>query len=222
MTKYWIATALAVLWLIPEPARSQGETTSAIAGQVTDQTGAAIRGASVSIANVDNGLKRSVETDDTGRFNFPQLTPGTYAVQASASGFERRRIQSVSAALGRTTAITLTLVVQAGKQEVTVTEQASGINTENPNTSSTLAAPALENLPNPGGDLTYPLQFAPGALINTAGSGNDFVGSIERLRQCRVQRPARARERLHRRRSREQRPVDQFEQRAIHQPRTGS
>jgi len=35
---------------------------------------------------------------------------------------------------------------------------------------------ALENLPNPGGDLTYPLQFSAGALINTAGSGNDFVG----------------------------------------------
>ena len=45
-----------------------------------------------------------------------------------------------------------------------------------PNTSTNLNAPALENLPNPGGDLTYPLQFAPGALINTAGSGNDFVG----------------------------------------------
>jgi len=177
MAKYWIAAALAVLWLVPEPARSQGETTSAIAGQVADQTGAAIRGADVSIVNVENGLKRSVETDDAGRFNFPQLTPGTYAVQASAAGFEQRRVQGVSAALGRTTAITLTLVVEAGKQEVTVTEQASGINTENPNTSSTLSAPALENLPNPGGDLTYPLQFAPGALINTAGSGNDFVGS---------------------------------------------
>ena len=50
------------------------------------------------------------------------------------------------------------------------------INTENANTSATLAAPALEDLPNPGGDLTYPLQFATGALINTAGSGNDFVG----------------------------------------------
>lgn len=33
-----------------------------------------------------------------------------------------------------------------------------------------------ESLPNPGGDLTYPLQFAAGALVNTAGSGNDFVG----------------------------------------------
>jgi hypothetical protein len=34
----------------------------------------------------------------------------------------------------------------------------------------------LENLPNPRGDLTYPFQSAAGALINTAGSGNDFVG----------------------------------------------
>jgi hypothetical protein len=39
-----------------------------------------------------------------------------------------------------------------------------------------LNARALEDLPNPGGDLTYPLQFAAGALINTAGSSNDFVG----------------------------------------------
>ena len=50
------------------------------------------------------------------------------------------------------------------------------INPDNANTSTTLNAPALENLPNPGGDMTYPIQFAPGALINTAGSGNDFVG----------------------------------------------
>ena len=50
------------------------------------------------------------------------------------------------------------------------------LNPENANTSTTLNARALEDLPNPGGDLTYPLQFAAGALVNTAGSGNDFVG----------------------------------------------
>src|ERR1700745_3523525 len=50
------------------------------------------------------------------------------------------------------------------------------INSENANTSTNLNAPALENLPNPGGDLTYPLQLSAGALVNTAGSGNDFVG----------------------------------------------
>jgi len=178
VTKSWLtAVILAILAFFPRPARSQGETTSAIAGQVTDQTGAPIRGASVSITNTGSGLKRSVATDESGRFNFPQLTPGAYDVQASALGFEVRRIQNVAAALGRTTAVDLMLNVQAQRQEVTVTEQSSQINTDNPNTSSTLSAPALENLPNPGGDLTYPLQFSPGALINTAGSGNDFVGS---------------------------------------------
>jgi hypothetical protein len=62
------------------------------------------------------------------------------------------------------------------KVTIEVSGQAPLVNVANANTSTTLNAPALENLPNPGGDLTYPLQFAPGALINTAGSGNDFVG----------------------------------------------
>jgi len=75
------------LLLAPEPSYPQGETTSAIAGQVTDETGAAIRGAKVSITNVGNGLKRSVETDEAGRFNFPQLIPGTYSVQGLRGGF---------------------------------------------------------------------------------------------------------------------------------------
>ncbi len=68
------------------------------------------------------------------------------------------------------------LKVAQSKQTIEVSGEAPLINPENANTSTTLSAPALENLPNPGGDLTYPLQFAPGALINTAGSGNDFVG----------------------------------------------
>jgi len=62
-------------------------------------------------------------------------------------------------------------------ETVEVSSQTPIINPSNANTSTTLDAPALEDLPNPGGDLTYPVQFAPGALINTAGSSNDFVGS---------------------------------------------
>src|SRR6202043_1962757 len=61
-------------------------------------------------------------------------------------------------------------------QSIEVTSEGAILNTENANTSTTLTANALEDLPNPGGDETYPLQFAAGALVNTAGSGNDFVG----------------------------------------------
>ena len=78
--------------------------------------------------------------------------------------------------LGQKQTVNFTLKIAESKQTVEVSGAAPLINPENANTSTNLNAPALENLPNPGGDLTYPLQFAPGALINTAGSGNDFVG----------------------------------------------
>src|SRR6202795_3341781 len=158
------------------PVLAQGETTSAIAGSVTDPTGAAIPGATVTLTSVENGLKRSVKTDDAGRFSFPQLKPGTYAVKAEADRFEAQQNNTVSAGLGQKQTVDFKLNIASSNQTITVTEQAALINPQNPNTSATLNARALENLPNPGGDMTYPLQFAAGALINTAGSGNDFVG----------------------------------------------
>ncbi|MGH9355647.1 MAG: carboxypeptidase regulatory-like domain-containing protein, partial [Terriglobia bacterium] len=156
---------------------AQGETTSAITGQVTDPASAAVPSASVTIRSAENGLMRVVKTDDAGRFSFPQLKSGTYSVKVEAAGFEPQESGSVFAGLGQTQTVNFTLKVESAKQKVTVRGEAPLINTQNPNTSTTLNAKALENLPNPGGDLTYPLQFAPGALINTAGSSNDFVGS---------------------------------------------
>ena len=78
--------------------------------------------------------------------------------------------------LGEKQSVDFELKVAQSKQTIEVSGEAPLINLQDANTSTTLSAPALENLPNPGGDLTYPLQFSPGALINTAGSGNDFVG----------------------------------------------
>jgi hypothetical protein len=155
---------------------AQGETTSAIVGTVTDASGAAIGGATVTIVGADTGSKRSARTDDAGRFNFPQLKPGLYSVKAEAEGFESRTNESVSAGLGQRQTVIFILTLAAVKGEVTVTGQAPLVNPDNPNTSTTMNAAALENLPNPGGDMTYPLQFAAGALMNTAGSSNDFVG----------------------------------------------
>src|SRR5580704_1462991 len=155
---------------------AQGETTSAVVGSVNDVTGGAIAGAKVTIVSTENGLKRSLITDDSGRFNFPQLKPGPYSVKVDANQFESQQINSVLAGLGQKQTVDFILKIATSNQTVTVTEQGPLINPQNPNTSSTLTARALENLPNPGGDMTYPLQFATGALINTAGSGNDFVG----------------------------------------------
>src|SRR6266567_807530 len=168
--------ALAVSVLSPNALWAQGETTSAVVGAVSDLTGAAIAGAKVTITSADNGLKRSVKTDQAGRFNFPQLKPGPYSVKAEADQFEAQNNDSVLAGLGQKQTVDFTLKIATANQNVTVTEDAPVINPQNPNTSTTLNARAMESLPNPGGDMTYPIQFAAGALMNTAGSGNDFVG----------------------------------------------
>src|SRR5271166_847599 len=169
-------SALAVVLLVPREASAQGETTSAILGQVTDSSDAVVPAAIVTITNRDTGLRRTVKTDQAGRFNVPQLQPGNYSVRVEAQGFEPQQNGNVSAALGQKQTVNFVLKVAQANQTVEVTGGAPILNTANANTSTTLNAPALENLPNPGGDLTYPLQFAAGALINTAGSGNDFVG----------------------------------------------
>jgi carboxypeptidase family protein len=173
MPNLWRAALLAAwavsLW-------GQGETTSAVVGSVADVSGAPIAGAIVTIISTDNGLKRSVETGPDGRFNFPQLKPGPYSVKVVADQFEAQENRSIMAGLGQKQTVDFTLKITASNQTVTVRDGVPLVNPQNANTSTTMNATALEDLPNPGGDLTYPLQFAAGALINTAGSGNDFVG----------------------------------------------
>jgi hypothetical protein len=163
-------------FLLPAKAQAQGETTSAIVGQVRDTTDAVVPGATVTITNRETGLKRTAQTNDAGRFNFPQLNPGSYSVGVEAPGFDPQQNNNIFAGLGQKQTVEFALRVARSNEAVEVSSEAALINPENANTSTTLDAPDLENLPNPGGDLTYPLQFAPGALINTAGSSNDFVG----------------------------------------------
>ncbi|MGB9234195.1 MAG: carboxypeptidase regulatory-like domain-containing protein [Terriglobales bacterium] len=168
--------ALTVACLLAGKAQAQGETTTAIVGEVRDGTNAVVPNATVTITNPETGLRRTAKTDDAGRFDFTQLRPGTYSVRVAARGFDSRQNDNVIAGLGQKQTVDFKLRVARSNETVEVNSEAPIINPENANTATTLDAPALEDLPNPGGDLTYPLQFAPGALINTAGSSNDFVG----------------------------------------------
>ena len=99
--------------LLPLPASPQGETTSAISGQVADPSGAMLAGATVRITGVDTGIERSVRTGDSGRFNFAQLKPGAYTVEAAAPGFERQRKSPIAAAVGLTQTVDFVLPLAA-------------------------------------------------------------------------------------------------------------
>ena len=163
------------LWS-PVSLRAQGETTSAIVGAITDPSGAAVARATVTVTNREDGARRTLTSDTAGRFSFPQLKPGPYTVKVEAQGFEPQENNAVSAGLGQKQEADFTLKLASARQDLTVTGASPLINPDNPNTATTINQQALATMPNAGNDMTYPVQFAAGALMNTAGSGNDFVG----------------------------------------------
>src|ERR1700722_14616313 len=97
---------------------AQGETTSAIAGTVSDPSGGAVAGAGVTIVNDDTGGKGSATTDDAGGFRFPQLKPGPYTARVEAQGFEPQMSGPVFSGLGQKQSLSFILKLAAAKDEI--------------------------------------------------------------------------------------------------------
>jgi len=171
----WIAVALFVVMAGTRalPLRAQSGTSSAVAGSVADKSGAVIADAQVKATEVNTGAVRVVQSNGDGRFLFSQVNPGIYRIEVSAAGFGPGESQPVSVSVGQTAAVNFTLSPAATSQIIEVSAQSGLMSLENANTSTTLEEKTIKGLPNPGQDLTYITQFAPGALMNTAGSSND-------------------------------------------------
>jgi hypothetical protein len=129
--------------------------------------------AAVTATNVNTKAIRAGQTNSDGRFLFSQVNPGAYTVTVAASGFAEQTSQPIEVGVGRTVILTLSLSVSSTTQSVEVRAQQAMLSLENPNTTTTLESKTIASLPNPGQDLTFIAQFAPGALMNTAGSSND-------------------------------------------------
>jgi len=138
-----------------------------------DATGAVIANASIVATDVDTKAARTGKSNSEGRFLFSQVNPGNYTLTLSASGFAQQTSQPIPVEVGRTVTLGFNLAPSSIAQTVEVTAQQTLLSLENPNTTTTLEAKTIASLPNAGSDLTFVAQFAPGALMNTAGSSND-------------------------------------------------
>jgi Carboxypeptidase regulatory-like domain len=165
---------LAKFWLLPlAVAGAQSGTSSALAGTVTDNSGAMIPHATVTATDLNTKTARTVETDASGRYLLSQINPATYQITVTVSEFGVASSEATPVGVGRTVTVNFTLSVRSASQTVEVTAQQGLLSLDNPNTTTTLEAKTIQNLPNPGQDLTFIAQFAQGALMNTAGSSND-------------------------------------------------
>jgi len=170
-----VATVLFVFLTYCAPAFAQTLTTSAIAGTVTDPTGGVVPNAKVTVTSVGTNSVRTTVTNPEGNYTVWQLTPGDYRVRVEASGFRAEERGPISLIVSQTATVNISLEVGKSTEVVEVSAAAELIQTTNPNTTRTVTATQISELPNPGGDLTYLAQVAPGALMNSSGG----YGNVE-------------------------------------------
>ncbi|HXZ12142.1 MAG TPA: carboxypeptidase regulatory-like domain-containing protein [Candidatus Sulfotelmatobacter sp.] len=171
--KRFVAAVFAILvWslLCPGKLAAQTTTTGDIAGIVTDPTNAVVPDAKVSLKDLSRGATQETTTNKEGGFHFYLLLPGEYSITVSAAGFQNLT-RPVAVDVGRVSAANVQLALGSSSLTVTVTEQAPLIQVDTGNLSSTISEKQAANIPNPGNDITYIAQIAPGSVMNTAGGG---------------------------------------------------
>ena len=105
-------------------------------------------------------------------YHVPLLQPGDYTVVVSAPGFQQTST-TVAVSAGITTTANVSLTVGSASQTIQVTASAPLLNTQSADLSTTFTQQQVQGLPNPGNDLTFVAQTAPGTVMNTgSGYGN--------------------------------------------------
>jgi hypothetical protein len=165
-----------ILLLIPRVSRNLNAQTTAsggLTGVVTDPSGAVVPDASVEITDNAKGTTQATKTDREGAYQFFFMTPGKYTLTVMHDGF-RKQSAAVNVLLGPPVTANVALEIARESATVKVTGEAPLIHAENGDVSTTMSQKQIAEIPNPGNDLTYIAQTAPGVVMNTDIQGGGF------------------------------------------------
>lgn len=143
-----VALVLAVSILtLGTPSASAQTGNAAVAGVITDASGAVVVGAKVVLTNTASGAKLTVTTGADGRYTFPTVAPGTYSITATARSFAQRVVSGIVLQLDQH--FNQTIVLQPGSQTqtVSVTAQVPQVDTSAYDVGGVVAQTQIETLP---------------------------------------------------------------------------
>jgi outer membrane receptor protein involved in Fe transport len=150
-------------------------TTGSITGLVTDDSGGALPGVTVTASNLATGATRTVVSTSTGNYTIDLLTPSTYSLSGDLSGFQPAKVARVTVSLGSQT--TLNLKMKVGVAEtLTVTAAAPIVETTRSEVSSVVNEKAIANLPANGRNFIDFVLTTPGVVRDPRSGDISFAG----------------------------------------------
>lgn len=158
------------------------EASGSVTGKITDPTGAAIAGATVTAKDVERGTVWTAKTTDDGTYNFARLPIGNYTVRVEASGFQAAVKPSFPLALGQTATVDIALTLGQVSQEVEVTSAAPVLQTQTTEVGSVMEASAIANLPLETRNYNQLTLLVPGAVTISPASFNTGLKTFNAAR----------------------------------------
>ena len=113
----WVSFVLCLFVTVPLVAQ---KITGTILGTVTDPSGAAVSGATVTARNTGTGDARTTTTGSAGTYTFPEENPGTYDVTIKAANFKEFVSRGVSLDVSSNAIVNAALEVGSATEQVTV------------------------------------------------------------------------------------------------------
>src|SRR6202166_895199 len=168
MLTYHIVLFVLAWSLTSLPAVAQS-TAGRILGSITDQSGAAVAGATVIVTDVQRGTSRSLTTDESGAYTAPDLPPGTYKIHVQARGF--KSVERPDVQIEVATDVRADFSLQPGQvtETVTITEEVPLVNTTSATLGGTLSNKEINDLPLNGRNYENLLQLRPGVMRYPGG-----------------------------------------------------
>ncbi len=158
----------------------QANATGTVIGQVTDQSGAVVPGAQVTLTDVSTRAFLGQPTNGAGRFAFTDILPGTYDISVTAKGFRKTTVTGQTVMVGQSLTLNLTVEVGAATQTVEVsTVPGAELQTQDSTIGTALTGNAVLQLPTFSRDATSLLYYQPTAVPDFNGAtGNITSGTV--------------------------------------------
>jgi hypothetical protein len=165
-------TACLAVW--PNPAAGQQSVDYAsVSGRVTDGSGGVLPGAQVTARHTRTNVTASAATDQEGRFRFPYLKIGPYELTVRLQGFKDiTRLLTLTA--GAAFEVPVSLAVGGLETSVTVTGQATTLETARSQIAATVSEPEVRTLPLNGRNFLELALLVPGVSATNVGSTQVF------------------------------------------------
>ena len=173
----WIVPAVCGFFLACGCIHAQQTSGSAV-GLVTDHSGAAVAGASVTLTNVDTGDRRSATTNASGDYQFVNLIPGNYRVDVENTGFKHFIRTNVVVQVQGSTRVDAALELGNVSETVEVSSQAPLLETEQATVGQVVAGRAVSELPLNGRNVFNLLALSPGVVPQGGTQASNAVSGM--------------------------------------------